>query len=60
MQILHFEDLGDTKVSSNECSLSVNLVIDIFCNLVIDVFCNLVIDNFVSNTIPTTNWAALG
>ena len=30
MEILHFEDLGDTSVVS-ECSLGVNLVIDIFC-----------------------------
>ena len=29
MEILHFEDLGDTSVVS-ECSLSVNLVIDNF------------------------------
>ena len=29
MEILHFEDLGDTSVVS-ECSLGVNLVIDIF------------------------------
>ena len=29
MEILHFEDLGDTSVIS-ECSLGVNLVIDIF------------------------------
>ena len=28
MEILHFEDLGDTSVIS-ECSLGVNLVIDI-------------------------------
>ena len=28
MEILHFEDLGDTSVIS-ECSLAVNLVIDI-------------------------------
>ena len=28
MEILHFEDLGDTSVVS-ECSLGVNLVIDI-------------------------------
>ena len=30
MEILHSEDLGDTSVVS-ECSLGVNLVIDIFC-----------------------------
>ena len=30
MEILHFEDLGDTSVIS-ECSLGVNLVIDNFC-----------------------------
>ena len=30
MEILHFEELGDTSVVS-ECSLSVNLVIDNFC-----------------------------
>ena len=29
MEILHFEDLGDTSVVS-ECSLGVNLVIDFF------------------------------
>ena len=29
MEILHFEDLGDTSVIS-ECSLGVNLVIDNF------------------------------
>ena len=29
MEILHFEDLGDTSVVS-ECSLGVNLVIDKF------------------------------
>ena len=29
MEILHFEDLGDTIVIS-ECSLGVNLVIDIY------------------------------
>ena len=29
MEILHFEDLGDTSVVS-ECSFGVNLVIDIF------------------------------
>ena len=29
MEILHFEDLGDTSVVS-ECSLGINLVIDIF------------------------------
>ena len=29
MEILQFEDLGDTSVVS-ECSLGVNLVIDIF------------------------------
>ena len=29
MEILHFEDLGDTSVIS-KCSLGVNLVIDIF------------------------------
>ena len=29
MGILHFKDLGDTSVVS-ECSLGVNLVIDIF------------------------------
>ena len=28
MEILHFEDLGDTSVD-RECSLGVNLVIDI-------------------------------
>ena len=28
MEILHFEDLGDTSVIS-ECSLGINLVIDI-------------------------------
>ena len=28
MEILHFEDLGDTSVIS-ECSLGVNLVIDL-------------------------------
>ena len=37
MEILQFEDLGDTSVIS-ECSLGVNLVIDIFFNLVIDIF----------------------
>ena len=30
MEILHFEDLGDTSVIS-ECSLGDNLVIDNFC-----------------------------
>ena len=30
MEISQFEDLGDTSVVS-ECSLGVNLVIDIFC-----------------------------
>ena len=35
MDILHFEDLGDTNVVS-ECSLGVNLVIDNFCNVVSD------------------------
>ena len=30
MEILHFEDLGDTSVIS-ECSLGDNLVIDKFC-----------------------------
>ena len=30
MDILHFKDLGDKSVVS-ECSLGVNLVIDIFC-----------------------------
>ena len=30
MEILQFEDLGDTSVVS-ECSLGVNLVIEIFC-----------------------------
>ena len=39
MEILHFEDLGDTSVVS-ECSLGVNLVIDNFfyvasCTLVV-------------------------
>ena len=29
MEILHFKDLGDTSVVS-ECSLGVNLVIDLF------------------------------
>ena len=29
MEILHFKDLGDTSVI-RECSLGVNLVIDIF------------------------------
>ena len=29
MEILHFKELGDTSVVS-ECSLGVNLVIDIF------------------------------
>ena len=29
MEILHFEDLGDTSVIS-ECSLGVNLVADIY------------------------------
>ena len=29
MELLHFEDLGDTSVIS-ECSLGVNLVFDIF------------------------------
>ena len=29
MEILHFDDLGDTSVVS-ECSFAVNLVIDIF------------------------------
>ena len=35
MKILHFKDLGDTSVVS-ECSLDVNLVIDIFCYVVSD------------------------
>ena len=35
MEILHFEDLGDTSVVS-ECSLGVNLVIDNFCYVVSD------------------------
>ena len=30
MEMLHFKDLGDTSVIS-ECSLGVNLVIDILC-----------------------------
>ena len=30
MEILHFEDLGDTSVVS-ECSLGGNLVIEILC-----------------------------
>ena len=30
MEILHFEDLEDTRVVS-ECNLGVNLVIDNFC-----------------------------
>ena len=35
MEILQFEDLGDTRVVS-ECSLGVNLVIDIFCYVASD------------------------
>ena len=35
MEILHFEDLGDTSVVS-ECSLGVNLVIDNFLYVVSD------------------------
>ena len=35
MEILHFEDLGDTSVIS-ECSLGVNLVIDKFFDVVSD------------------------
>ena len=35
MEILHFEDLGDTSVIS-ECSLGVNLVIDNFCYVASD------------------------
>ena len=35
MEILHFEDLGDTSVVS-ECSLGVNLVIDNFVYVVLD------------------------
>ena len=35
MEILHFEDLGDTSVDS-ECSLGVNLVIDNFFNVASD------------------------
>ena len=32
MEILHFEDLGDTSVIS-DCSLGVNLVIDNFLSI---------------------------
>ena len=35
MEILHFEDLGDTSVVS-ECSLGVNLVIDNFFYVALD------------------------
>ena len=35
MEILHFEDLGDTSVIS-ECSLGVNLVIDNFFYVALD------------------------
>ena len=35
MEILYFEDLGDTSVIS-ECSLGVNLVIDNFFHVVSD------------------------
>ena len=35
MMILHFKDLGDTSVIS-ECSLGVNLVIDIFVDAASD------------------------
>ena len=35
MEILHFKDLGDTSVVS-ECSLGVNLVIDIFFDVASD------------------------
>ena len=35
MEILHFEDLGDTSVVS-ECSLGVNLVIDNLCYVALD------------------------
>ena len=35
MEILHFKDLGDTSVIS-ECSLGVNLVIDIFFDVASD------------------------
>ena len=35
MEILHFEDLGDTSVIS-ECSLGVNLVIDNYCYVASD------------------------
>ena len=35
MEILHFKDLGDTSVVS-ECSLGVNLVIDILCDVASD------------------------
>ena len=34
MEILHFEDLGDTSVFS-ECSLGVNLVIDNFLKAIV-------------------------
>ena len=36
MEILHFEDLGDTSVVS-ECSLGVNLVIDNFVDVASDI-----------------------
>ena len=35
MEILHFEDLGDTSLIS-ECSLGVNLVIDHFFDVASD------------------------
>ena len=35
MEILHLKDLGDTSVVS-ECSLGVNLVIDIFLDVTSD------------------------
>ena len=35
MEILHFEDLGDTSIIS-ECSLGVNLVIDNFFYVAVD------------------------
>ena len=35
MEILHFKDLGETSVVS-ECSLGVNLVIDIFFDVASD------------------------
>ena len=37
MEILHFEDLGDTSVVS-ECSLGVNLVIDNFFDVASDTY----------------------